>query len=72
MKFPVDSRKGLCDINAMKTTLWIKWAGGIETREDGWTIYHDTRWAMLRHPDGTLTKHRTPQDAKREADKVVA
>ena len=29
---------------------WIKWAGGIETRDDGYTIYHDLRFATLRSP----------------------
>lgn len=48
--------------------LWIRWAGGIETRDDGWTIYHDPRWAMLRHPDGSLSKYRTPNEARRTAD----
>lgn len=45
--------------------LWIKWAGGIETHDDGYTIYHDFRFAILRHPDGRLEKFVTAEDAKR-------
>jgi hypothetical protein len=44
---------------------WIRWAGGIETRDDGYTIYHDPRWAMVRYPDGRLEKHATAEIAKR-------
>lgn len=44
---------------------WIQWAGGIETRDDGFTIYHDPRWAMVRHPDGRLERHVTIEIAKR-------
>jgi hypothetical protein len=45
--------------------IWIKWAGGIETRDDGFTIYHDLRFAILRYPDGTMKRFRTAEDAKR-------
>ncbi len=48
--------------------LWVKWAGGIETRDDGYTIYHDPRFAMLRHPDGRLEKFATAEDAKRSVE----
>jgi len=49
----------------MMKLLWVKWAGGIETRGDGYTIYHDLRFAMLKHPDGRLEKFNTVEDAKR-------
>lgn len=48
-----------------KQLLWIVWSGGIETRDDGWVIYHNVGFSMLKHPNGALTKHRTPQEAKR-------
>lgn len=47
---------------------WIKWAGGIETRDDGFTIYHDPRYALLRYPDGRLEKYLTAEAAKRSVD----
>jgi hypothetical protein len=50
---------------------WIKWAGGIETRDDGFMIYHDPRFALLRSPDGTLMKFRTAEEAKREAERSM-
>jgi hypothetical protein len=50
--------------------LWIKWAGGIETRDDGYTIYHDIRFAMLRSPNGVMQKFRSVEDAKRSVRKV--
>lgn len=49
---------------------WIKWAGGIETRDDGWTVYHDPRFCLLRSPQGVLTKHHTITEAKKHADGV--
>ena len=52
--------------------LWIAWAGGIETRDDGWTIYRDVRWAILRSPDGQISKHRTAGEAKKTAEGVRA
>lgn len=48
---------------------WIKWAGGIETRDDGFTIYHDPRFALLRYPDGKLEKYTTAENAKRAVEK---
>jgi hypothetical protein len=48
--------------------IWIKWCGGIETRDDGYTIYHDPRWAILRCPDGTLQKYPTAEAAKRAVE----
>ncbi len=50
--------------------LWIKWSGDDETRDDGFTIYRDTRWTILKHPDGHLTKHSTPTEAKNKADEI--
>jgi hypothetical protein len=52
----------------MKLT-WIQWTGGIETRDDGYTIYKDIRFVMLKHPNGRLQKFRTAGQAKRSADK---
>lgn len=46
---------------------WIEWAGGILTRDDGYTIYKDLRFAMLREPSGTVTRCRDVNDAKRRA-----
>lgn len=51
---------------------WIKWAGGDETRDDGYTIYHDPRYALLRSPDGTLEKFITAEEAKREVERRTA
>jgi hypothetical protein len=48
---------------------WIRWAGGIETRDDGYTIYHDLRFALLRSPDGSLEKFITSEEAKREVER---
>ena len=45
--------------------IWIRWAGGIHTRDDGWKIYGDPRWAILHSPSGDRTKFRTVEDAKR-------
>ena len=50
------------------TLAWIRYAGGIEKRDDGWTIYHDPRYTQLRSPEGVLTKYRTETEAKRAAD----
>lgn len=47
---------------------WIKWAEGIETRDDGFTIYHDPRFALLRYPDGKLEKYITAEVAKRSIE----
>lgn len=49
--------------------LWVRWYGGLETRDDGFTIYHDPRFAMLRYPDGRMEKHPTPEAAKRAVAK---
>jgi hypothetical protein len=51
--------------------MWIRWQGGIEIRNDGFTIYHDPRFVMLRTPDGRLKKFRTPTEAKRNADSII-
>ena len=48
---------------------WIRWADGIETRNDGFTIYHDPRFAILRRPDGSLEKFSTAEIAKRAVEK---
>ena len=48
----------------MKQT-WVRWAGGIITRDDGWTLYVDPRWCIAISPAGERTKHRTMEDAKR-------
>lgn len=57
-------------VNGCKMKLaWIRWAGGIETRDDGYVIYHDPRFVMLRRPGSeTLEKFRTSEDAKRSID----
>ena len=53
----------------MKKTLWIRWAGGIETRDDGYTIYHNIGFCMMRFPDGRLEKFITPNEAKKVVDR---
>lgn len=50
--------------------LWIKWANGIETRDDGFAIYHDVRFTMLKQPDGKVKKFQTVTEAKKAADNV--
>lgn len=52
----------------MTILLWTKWAGGIYTRSDGYTIYQDFRWAMLVHESGAREKFRTVEAAKKAAD----
>lgn len=49
---------------------WIRWSGGVETRDDGFTIYHDPRFALLRFPDGKLEKHITAEAAKRSVEEI--
>jgi (2Fe-2S) ferredoxin len=53
----------------MKLT-WIRWAESIETRDDGFTIYHDLRFVLLRYPDGKLEKYITTEAAKRFVDSL--
>ena len=49
--------------------LWIRWAGGIETRDDGYTIYHNPGYALLRRPGSDkLEKFITVEDAKRAVE----
>jgi len=50
---------------------WIKWAGGIETRDDGYVIYHDPRFAMLKRPGSDkLEKFRTAELAKKAVEET--
>jgi len=50
--------------------IWVRWAGGIETRDDGYTIYHNPGFAMLSYPEkGKIEKFPTAEAAKREVDK---
>ena len=51
---------------------WIRWSGGVETRDDGWVIYHDLRWTILKHPNEKLTKHQTPTEAKKVVDNAMS
>src|SRR4030042_930076 len=45
---------------------WIKWAGGIETRDDGYTIYHNIGFVILCGPGIDVpTKCRSAEEAKR-------
>ena len=47
---------------------WIKWADGTLTRDDGYTIYVDYRWAILKTPAGEKIKFRTAEEAKRSIE----
>ena len=47
---------------------WVKWSGGIETRDDGYVLYHNLKSAILRSPDGKLENFITIEAAKREVD----
>lgn len=51
---------------------WIKWAGGIETRDDGYVVYHNLKAAILRSPNGKLENFITVEAAKREVDLRVS
>jgi len=51
--------------------IWVRWAGGDETRDDGFTIYHDPRFATLRFPDGKLQKFRTAEQAKKAVEEIA-
>lgn len=46
---------------------WVEWAGGILTRDDGYRIYKDLRWAILVRPNGERVKCRTVNEAKEKA-----
>lgn len=51
--------------------LWIRFADGIEMRDDGYTIYQDYRFYILRNPSGVLRKFRTITEAKKFADGLI-
>ena len=54
---------------------WILFQNGIEMLNgkypgDGYTIYHDIGFVILRKPDKTLEKFRSTEQAKRYVDEL--